>query len=153
MRADLPRHTVSVAGAVIDGDGKVLAIRRDDNDHWEPPGGLLELDEGLEDGLVREILEETGMLVEPVALTGVYKNLARGIVALVFRCRPLVGEPGPTAEAREVRWLDREQVHGLMDEAYAVRLLDAYADGPPRIRSHDGVRLAASAAVGPRGGS
>src|SRR5262249_55831694 len=51
----------------------------------EPPGGVLELDETIEDGLRREAREETGLEVEPIALTGVYKNMTRGIVAPVFR--------------------------------------------------------------------
>ncbi len=43
-------HSVSVAGAVIREDGRVLAIQRTDNGHWEPPGGVLELDEDIESG-------------------------------------------------------------------------------------------------------
>ena len=115
MRHDVPRHTVSVAAAVFDAEGRVLSIRRDDNGHWEPPGGLLELDEGIHEGLAREMLEETGLLVEPVALTGVYKNVARGIVALVFRCEPTGGSLRRTAEAREARWLTADEVRALMD--------------------------------------
>ena len=38
-----PLHSVSVAAAVIDDHGRALAIRRRDNGHWEPPGGVLEL--------------------------------------------------------------------------------------------------------------
>ena len=73
---------MSVAAAVVDDDGRLLAIRRRDNGHWEPPGGVLELDETIEDGLVREVHEETGLTVKPERLTGVYKNMERGIVAL-----------------------------------------------------------------------
>lgn len=141
MRAEIPRHTVSVAAAVLNADGRVLSIRRADNGHWEPPGGLLELGEGIHEGLAREVLEETGLVVEPVALTGVYKNVTRGIVALVFRCELLGGRLQRTAEAREARWLTTEEVRSLMDEAYAVRLLDAFESGPARVRSHDGVSL------------
>lgn len=143
MPADLPRHSVSVAAAVLDDAGRVLAIRRADNGNWEPPGGILELGESIESGLVREVLEETGLVVEPLALTGAYKNLARGIVALVFRCRVAGGLLEPSDEARECRWLAADEVAQLMTEAYAVRLLDALADGPPAVRSHDGVRLCA----------
>ncbi len=141
MRHDIPRHTVSVAAAVFDASGRVLAICREDNGHWEPPGGLLEVDEGIHEGLAREVLEETGLLVEPVALTGVYKNVARGIVALVFRCALVGGDLHRTGEARDARWLTEEEVRSLMDEAYAVRLLDAFQEGTPRVRSHDGFNL------------
>jgi hypothetical protein len=37
------RHSVSVAGVVIDKDGRALVIQRRDNAHWEPPGGIIAL--------------------------------------------------------------------------------------------------------------
>ena len=37
------RHSVSVAGVIIDDQHRALLIRRRDNQHWEPPGGVLEL--------------------------------------------------------------------------------------------------------------
>jgi 8-oxo-dGTP diphosphatase len=52
---------------------------------------VLELDESIEAGLQREVREETGLTIEPIALTGVYKNMARGIVALGFRCEVISG--------------------------------------------------------------
>lgn len=136
-----PRHSVSVAAAVVDHAGRVLVTRRADNGQWEPPGGVLELDEDVESGLVREVLEETGLNVVPERLTGVYKNMRRGIVALVFRCRVLDGSAGTSDEVRDVRWAGPAELAHLMDEAYAVRLLDALTDGPPAVRAHDGVAL------------
>lgn len=62
-------HSVSVAGVVVDGDGKVLVIRRRDNGRWEPPGGVLEIGETFEDGVRREVHEETGLWVRVDRLT------------------------------------------------------------------------------------
>lgn len=141
--ASPPRHSVSVAAAVVDDSGRVLAVRRADNDHWEPPGGVLELDETIHEGLRREVFEETGLEVEAERLTGVYKNMSRGIVALVFRCRAVGGAPAATAEAVELRWLTGDECRELMDEAYAVRVLDALVPEvtTPQVRSHDGQHL------------
>ncbi|MFE2412607.1 NUDIX hydrolase [Kitasatospora sp. NPDC059408] len=136
-----PLHSVSVAGAVVREDGRVLAIRRADNGAWEPPGGVLELAETVEDGLRREIREETGIDVTVGQLTGVYKNMARGIVALVFRCHPESGAECLSAETTAVAWLTPDEAAGRMSEVYAVRILDALRPGPPHIRSHDGRRL------------
>lgn len=142
MTAQSPRHSVSVAAAVVNGEGKVLAIKRRDNGKWEPPGGVLEPDEPILDGLAREVEEETGLKLEPGTLSGVYKNVARGIVALVFRCTPGPDEmPGATDESCEVRWFTAHEISEHMDEAYAVRLLDALGGGPPKVRTHDGVYL------------
>jgi 8-oxo-dGTP diphosphatase len=141
MAESSPRHSVSVAAAIVNESGRLLAVRRRDNGHWEPPGGILELHETIQAGLVREVREETGLEVEPQALSGVYKNMRRGIVALVFRCRIIGGEPRPTREAKQVSWLSPDQVRDLMDEAYATRLLDALRPGPAAIRAHDGLSL------------
>ena len=87
MPAATPRHSVAVVGAVFRDDGRVLAIQRRDTGEWQPPGGVLELAETFEEGVKREVLEETGISVDVERLAGVYKNISGGIVALVFRCR------------------------------------------------------------------
>ena len=92
MTGEATYHSVSVAGSVINENGRTLVSQRRDNGHWEPPGGILERNESIIEGLLREVREETGLIVEPVTLTGVYKNMRLGVVALVFRCR-LVGQP------------------------------------------------------------
>lgn len=136
-----PQHSVSAAGIVLDATGKrVLLIHRRDNGRWEPPGGVLELDETIEDAVIREVEEETGARVEVERLTGVYKNMRQGIVAVVFRCR-LLSEPlSNTSEASAVAWHDIDDVPDLMKPAYAARVLDAL-DDDVHIRAHDGVDL------------
>ncbi|GHG51675.1 NUDIX hydrolase [Streptomyces glebosus] len=134
-------HSVSVAGVVVREDGRVLVIKRADNGAWEAPGGVLELDERPEDGACREVLEETGIKVETERLTGVYKNMKRGVVALVFRCRVVGGGERTSDESVDVRWFTREEAESHMVEAYAVRVLDALGTGAPQVRAHDGRRL------------
>lgn len=142
-----PKHSVSVAAAIVNDEGQVLAIQRRDNGAWEPPGGVLELSESITDGLRREVYEETSLTVEALSLTGVYKNMRRHIVALVFRCRVLDGTPHSSEESQAFRWLDRQAVQGLvsnghMADAFAARLLDAMDETEPvHIRSHDGTHL------------
>jgi ADP-ribose pyrophosphatase YjhB (NUDIX family) len=65
---------ISVAGIVIREDGRMLVIRRADNGTWEPPGGVLELGEALEDGVRREVYEETGIMGQVERLSGIYQN-------------------------------------------------------------------------------
>ncbi|QVQ54390.1 NUDIX domain-containing protein [Spiractinospora alimapuensis] len=134
-------HSVSVAGVVVSADGRVLVIRRRDNGAWEPPGGVLELDESPEGGVVREVWEETGVGVRVERLTGVYKNMARGIIALVFRCTPTTGEPQTSPESSAVEWFTPQQVTQRMSEAYAIRVLDALSTQTPQVRTHDGHHL------------
>ncbi|MCX5376034.1 NUDIX hydrolase [Streptomyces sp. NBC_00091] len=141
MPGSTPRHSVSVAAAVVRDDGRLLAIRRADNGMWELPGGVLELKETPEDGVRREVLEETGIHVEVDQLTGVYKNIVAGVVALVFRCKPSGGVERVSVETTAVQWLTPREVSERMAEAYAIRLLDALDGNGPHVRSHDGCRL------------
>lgn len=136
-----PTHFVSVAAAIVNDEGCVLAVRRRDNGEWEPPGGVLEPHETIEEGLVREVLEETGLLVEPEALTGVYKNMVRCIVALVFRCKVRSGILRTSEETTAFAWLTSEEVAAHMAEAFAIRVLDAIHGRKPEVRHHDGRRL------------
>jgi 8-oxo-dGTP diphosphatase len=137
-----PKHSVSVAAVITDDGGRALLIQRRDDHHWEPPGGVLELGESIHDGLRREIHEETGLDVEPDALTGVYKNMTRGIVALVFRCTATGGKLTVNEEVTAFRWATPAEVSDLTAEAYAVRILDALRDhGAPAVRQHDGTHV------------
>ena len=139
---DTPRHSVSVAAVITDDQGRALLIQRRDNGHWEPPGGVLELDETIEDGLRREVREETGFDIEPGSLTGVYKNMILGIVALVFRCKIIGGQLDPTDEATAFRWADHDQIRRLTTEAYATRVLDGLCrNRTAAIRHHDGTKV------------
>jgi 8-oxo-dGTP diphosphatase len=146
---ELPKHFVSVAAAVFDDEGRVLVVRRRDNGAWQLPGGVLELDESIHQGVTREVLEETRVLVEPQRLTGVYKNLTIGAVALVFRARMVGGEPGPTEESAQVEWWSLETVRLHMAEVFAVRVRDAVNDSDVAVRLHDGTRLLPSKAASP----
>jgi ADP-ribose pyrophosphatase YjhB (NUDIX family) len=133
---------VSVAGVVIDNRRRALLIQRRDNAHWEPPGGVLEVDETIEDGLKREVREETGLSVEPVHLVGVYKNMKRQVVSLVYRCRVVSGDLTLNDEVQGFRWANEAEVASMMAEAFAVRILDAlHFKGEVATRTHDGVSL------------
>ncbi|GHD33224.1 hypothetical protein GCM10010313_78560 [Streptomyces violarus] len=74
-------------------------------------------------------------------LTGVYKNTTRGIVALVFRCKPSGGTERTSSESTAVSWLRPEEVAERMSEVFAIRLLDALDGNGPHVRSRDGKRL------------
>ncbi|MFI9121031.1 NUDIX hydrolase [Streptomyces bikiniensis] len=91
--------------------------------------------------VVREVFEETGVRVDVEQLTGVHRNLARGIVVLVFRCRPVGGDARASAEATVVELITPGEVRERMAGVYAVRLLDALDGAGPRVRAHDGRRF------------
>lgn len=142
MNEQPPRHSVSVSGVITDDHGRALLIQRRDNQHWEPPGGVLELGEPVDEGLRREVREETGLDIEPDTLSGVYKNMNRGVIALVFRCKATGGQLTTNDEVTAFRWADEDTIRQLTSEAYAVRFLDAMrSSAAPAIRRHDGTNL------------
>jgi len=79
---------------------------------------------------------------EPDTLTGVYKNMNRGIIALVFRRKVTGGELTANDEVTDFRWADQSNIRPLASQAYAVRILDALrASTAPAVRQHDGIRM------------
>lgn len=136
-----PRHSVSVAAAIVDKNNRILIIQRRDNGKWEPPGGVLELEESIPAGLAREVQEETGLMIEVERLTGIYKNTKLGVVALVFRASLIGGKPTTGDETAQIEWWDVDTIMQRSDPAFAVRLTDALRTDSPAIRSHDGVHV------------
>ena len=91
---------------------------------WDFPGGLLEMDESLEEGLIREVLEEAGLEVEIGELVGVGDFWSRfefedrrvkkvRFVALAYKCRYLGGEVKLSYEHSQYRWATPEEVKKL----------------------------------------
>jgi 8-oxo-dGTP diphosphatase len=76
------------------------------------------------------------------AVTGVYKNMNRGIIALDFQCKVTGGQLTTNDEVTSFRWADEQGIEQLASQAYAVRILDAlHANAAPAVRQHDGVRV------------
>ncbi|MFI7455624.1 NUDIX hydrolase [Nonomuraea sp. NPDC049714] len=124
----------SVNVIVTNEAGDLLMIRRTDNDNWATPGGAIDLGESIPQAAVRETLEETGITCEITGLTGTYSDPhhiilytsngeARQEFSIVLTARPVSGEPTPSDESREVRWVPRDQVAGLqMDRSMRLRI-------------------------------
>lgn len=93
--------------------GEVVLLRRGIEPGygaWAQPGGFLEVDETVTQAAVRETLEETGLVVVPGRLVGIYSRLEAAVVVLAFEARILGGEPRETPEALEVRAFSADAV-------------------------------------------
>jgi 8-oxo-dGTP pyrophosphatase MutT (NUDIX family) len=64
----------AAAVALFDGDGRILVLRRKDNDKWTMPGGTMDFGESLGQCAVREVREETGFDIEISGLIGTYTD-------------------------------------------------------------------------------
>jgi ADP-ribose pyrophosphatase YjhB (NUDIX family) len=99
-----PRLVVTTIPVTEGGDA--LLIRRGiepSRGKWAQPGGFMEIDETVTEAAVRETLEETGLLVEPGEIVGLYARLEAAVVVLVFEARIVGGEARETPEALEIR--------------------------------------------------
>jgi ADP-ribose pyrophosphatase YjhB (NUDIX family) len=87
-------------------DGEVVLLRRGiepGRGLWAQPGGFMEIDETVQAGAVRETLEETGLVVEPREIVGLYTRPEAAIVVIAFVAEIVGGAPAPTPEALEIR--------------------------------------------------
>jgi ADP-ribose pyrophosphatase YjhB (NUDIX family) len=85
--------------------GKVVLLRRGIEPAygtWAQPGGFLEVDETVHEGAVRETVEETGLIVEPGEIVGLYSRLEAAVVVVVFEAKIVGGKAGTSHEALEV---------------------------------------------------
>ena len=85
--------------------GEIVLIRRGIEPglgSWAQPGGFLEVDETVNQAAIRETWEETGLLVEPGEIIGLYTRLEASVVTITFEARIVGGTAAPTPEATEV---------------------------------------------------
>src|SRR5712691_2056109 len=94
---------IGVYALVFDGEHVLLAHRRD-IDWWNLPGGGVERGETVDEAIVREVREETGLEVKVERLVGVYSKPQKQELVLTFRCAVIGGTLCETEESRECRY-------------------------------------------------
>jgi ADP-ribose pyrophosphatase YjhB (NUDIX family) len=126
----------SVNVVVVNEAGEILMIRRTDNDNWAVPGGAIDLGESVAQAAVRETREESGIECEITGIVGIYSDpkhvllyTSNGEVrqefSIVLTARPLSGQPTPSSESSEVRWVPVSTVlEYTMDRSMRLRIND-----------------------------
>jgi ADP-ribose pyrophosphatase YjhB (NUDIX family) len=124
MKREFPEVPLVGVGAIIIEDSCVLLVKRAHpplQAQWSIPGGVLEVGELVREAAIREAREETGLIVEPAELLGVYDRVLRNpekrvqyhYVLIDFLCRRVGGELLAASDAAEVRWFTREELPAL----------------------------------------
>jgi 8-oxo-dGTP diphosphatase len=124
INREYPDRPFVGVGAIIVENNRVVLIKRGHAPaagEWSIPGGTMEVGETVREAVVREALEETGLIVEPGELLGVFDRLLRDphgraryhYVLVDFHCTRVGGELKAGGDAAEARWFTAEEVAKL----------------------------------------
>jgi len=126
-----PRRIACVGAIVFDDRGRLLLIRRGREPgagSWSLPGGRVEAGETPPEAIMREVAEETGLVVVPERLIGRVERDGPGGVGYViddYACTAVGGQLRAGDDASDARFVDRR---GLDTLTLSSGLLDALAD-------------------------
>jgi 8-oxo-dGTP diphosphatase len=136
VRREYPEAPIVGVGAVVIDGTKVLLVRRGNEPlkgEWSLPGGALEVGETLQQGVVREVLEETGVTVVPASVVEILDRIVKDeesgrvrfhYVLIDFVCRVTSGSPLVGSDADEVRWVDRAVLEEYRVAPVTVRVIE-----------------------------
>ena len=124
MKRAYPEQPILGVGAVIVDGGRVLLVRRATEPlkgEWSVPGGVLELGEKLHDAVRREVLEETGLMVEPGDVLDVFDSIFTDgdgrteyhYVLVDFLCRRILGEATAGTDVSDVKWVSESELASM----------------------------------------
>ena len=134
------RPVVGIGGVIID-QSRTLLIRRGSEPllgEWSIPGGILEIGESVEEGVARELLEETGIEVRVLELIEVFDRiyLEEGstgaesrrkprfhFVIADYLCERLAGEPRAGSDVTDVAFATEEELARFQLTETATRVL------------------------------
>jgi len=113
-----PKRPVLGVGALIFNRDKILLVERGKEPlkgYWSLPGGVLETGETLEQGVIREVREETGLEVEPLKMLEIFERIIRDshgapeyhYVLIDYICRVTGGLLRAADDASRAVWVPR----------------------------------------------
>jgi 8-oxo-dGTP pyrophosphatase MutT (NUDIX family) len=129
---------VSASAVIFKGSGAVLLQQRSDGGQWGLPGGTVEVGERVQDAVVREVREETGLVVRPLRLVGVYSEPRLQVVqypdgnvwhyvTLCFECRVVRGHLRLGDETLALAYFPLKRLPRSILSHHRVRIRDARA--------------------------
>jgi mutator protein MutT len=137
MQREFPSAPLVGVGAVVIEAGRVLLARRGNEPmkgRWSLPGGLVELGESLTEAVIREVREETGLMVKPVELVELLdriywkeERVRYHYVIADYLCRVVGGALQAASDADAVRWVERAEWNShsaLLLDPVTVRVIE-----------------------------
>lgn len=138
MQREFPSSPLVGVGAVVVHEGRVLLVQRGHEPakgQWSLPGGLIDVGESLREAVIREVREETGLIVEPVELIELLERIHRDgdrvryhYVIADYLCRVAGGTLAAASDADAVRWVERAECNShsfLRIDPITARVIEA----------------------------
>ena len=146
MKRDYPDRPIVGVGAVILEEGRVLVIKRAAEPlkgRWSIPGGAVEVGETLREAVVREVREETGLIVQALEVLEVFDNILRDelnrpqyhYVLIDFLCRRTGGELQAGSDVSEACWVSPHELPGLQLTTNTEKLIHKALGNPAEKRA------------------
>ena len=120
-----PKRPIIGVGALVFQRGRILLVERGHEPlkgYWSLPGGALETGERLVEGLRREVMEETGLIVEPGAVFEIFERIMEDkkgrpeyhYVLLDYICKVKGGTLAAGSDSSAAAWFSRAKLKGLL---------------------------------------
>ncbi len=125
------------ASALVEQDGRLLLVKRAKEpykDHWDIPGGFLEVDELPNAGATREVKEETGLRIQTTELFGFYMGRygygtsGKLCLNIYFLARVTGGAEQPGPEVTDLAWFSPRELPDVIAFKHAQQVLDDWAE-------------------------
>lgn len=138
------RHLLAMAAVILKGhwgDRRVLAVRQEGDEHWEPPASALSRANKMYKPMSE--IREAGVDARVLFLSGVYPNIHANErpITMGWSCVYVSGEPTPSEGIAAVEWMPIGEVNERMSPIAAMCVMDA-SGGPSTSRgdgyNHDG---------------
>lgn len=127
----MDRPLVAVGGLISE-DGKFLLVKRSKPPNagtWAIPGGKVEYGETVQEALKREIMEETGLQVEPEKVVALVQIIKEGFhyVIFDFSCKVIGGKLEASSDAKDSKFFSLEEIRSLETTPSTIEMIERYA--------------------------
>nr|WP_281248202.1 NUDIX domain-containing protein [Seinonella peptonophila] len=128
----------AASAIVVNQEGAILLHKRLDNQLWSLLGGAMELGESIEETIIREVKEESGLDVQMTRCIGIYTDPnhiiaytdgeVRQQFSICFACMIIRGELTVSSESIQLRFFTQEELDEIdMHPAQRKRIKDYFA--------------------------
>ncbi len=129
-------------GVIFNERGEILLQKRADNGFWGLPGGAVDVGESVEQGAVREVLEETNLTVTIKRFVGIYSDPKHFTIAsypggdivqfvsVVFECEYQSGELATSDESTDIGYFPTDALPENTMLSHLIRIEDTIANLP-----------------------